>query len=363
MKHSECTGHDTVACADYHHDRQTEPTLTRRQILGGFTALGASAGLPGFAAAQSVPARRIDVHHHPAPPAYAEALTARNSFFPPLRGWTVERSLADMDKGGVATSILSCAPPPAPLGDRDATRKVVRESNEFMARLAADHRGRFGVFLILPLPDVDGTLAEIAYGLDTLKADGVALYTSYGDKYLGDPSFAPLYEELNRRRAVVYTHPSFPACCGGTLVPNVPAPTIELSTDTSRTVASLVFSGTTAKYPNIRFILSHAGGTMPFLIERFDFEAKRKAEFLPNGLRHELRRFYYDTAQAFQSAPMAALRKVVPMSQIVFGSDFPYRAAEEHVTGLRASRMFTDKEMEAVDRGNALRLLPRFRTA
>ena len=173
-----------------------------------------------------------------------------------------------MDKGGTATSLLSITQPAFTLGEIEETRKAVRLTNEAAAKIRADHPGRFGSFAGIPMSDTDGALREMEYALDTLKADGLGLMTSYGDKWLGDPAFDPIWQEANRRKVVVYTHPIEPVCCRG-LVKDINPNMIEFGTDTTRTIASLVLTGTTSKYPDIKFIMSHGGGTMPFLIERF----------------------------------------------------------------------------------------------
>jgi predicted TIM-barrel fold metal-dependent hydrolase len=302
---------------------------------------------------------RIDVHHHLTPPPYVAAITARN--IPgPVRDWTPEKSIADMDKAGVATAITSITTPALRFLDDAGARTVARECNEYSAKLVGDAKGRFGMFAAMPMPSVDATLHEIAYALDTLKADGIGLLTSYGDKWLGDPAFAPVMDELNRRQAVVYTHPTTADCCAN-LIPDVPESIIEWGTDTTRTIASLVFSGTAARCQDMKIIFSHGGGTMPFLTERFvrlPLVNKSLASRVPNGVEHELRRFYYDTAQAAHPMALASLTKLVPASQIVFGTDFPYRTAEEHVKGLTAYG-FSASDLQAIDRGNAVRLLPR----
>ena len=146
-------------------------------------------------------------------------------------------------------------------------RRIARECNEYQARLAQDHRGRFGSFAMLPMQDSDGALRELEYALDVLKADGIGLLTSYGDKWLGHAQFNPVMDELNRRKAVLYTHPTAANCCR-TLQPDVPPTVIEFGTDTSRAITQIVFSGTAARCPDLQFIFSHAGGTLPFLTER-----------------------------------------------------------------------------------------------
>ena len=180
----------------------------------------------------------IDVHHHIAPPAYAQELIARGQNEPPLFRWSVQKSLEDMDKAGVATAITSITTPGVWFGDDGAARRLARKCNDYAATLVRDHPGRFGMFASLPLPDVDGSLEEIAYAFDTLKADGVGLMTSFDDKWLGDPAFEPVMEELNRRKAVVYTHPTVADCCRG-ILPLVQRAVVEFQTDTSRAIGSV----------------------------------------------------------------------------------------------------------------------------
>ena len=275
-----------------------------------------------------------------------------------MKNWTIEKSLADMDKAGIATAMLSVTTPGVNFTKGEAARKLCRESNEYAAKLVADHPGRFGNFAMLPLTDVEGSLREITYALDTLKADGIALMTSYGDKWLGDPLFLPVMEELNRRKALVYTHPTAANCCVN-LVPTQQPVMIEFGTDTTRTIADIVFSGNARKFPDIRWIFSHAGGTMPFLIERFvrhPLLVPKAKETVPDGTLAELKRFFYDTAQTSNRGSMSALAAIIPPSQIVFGTDFPYRTGIDHVKGLREAGVFTDEQMAAIERGNALKL-------
>ena len=241
------------------------------------------------------------------------------------------------------------------------TRSLVRLCNDYAARLVSDHSGKFGLFAALPLPDIDGSLREVEHALDTLKADGIGLYTDYQMKYLGNPAFAPVLDELNRRRCVVYTHPVCPDCCKN-LLPGITEASIESGTDTTRTIASLVFSGAAARYSDIEFIFSHAGGTMPFLIERFDRLALNPATkpHLPHGVRYELAQFHYDTAQVANPSALGCLLQIVSISQVLYGTDFPFRTSIEHVEGLKGCG-FSSPELRAIERDNALKLLPRFK--
>jgi predicted TIM-barrel fold metal-dependent hydrolase len=225
----------------------------------------------------------------------------------------------------------------------------------------ARHPGRFGFFAALPLPDIEGSVREMDFALDVLKADGIAMFTSYGNRWLGDAVFRPVFEELNRRTAVVYTHPLTPDCCSA-ILPELSPGVVEYGTDTARTIASLVFNGVPAQFPDVRMIFSHGGGTMTSLIDRFVYEARRNpraAQNMPNGVLYELRRFFYDTAQVTSVGPMSALLKTVPLSQILFGSDFPFRDTREQIDGLRTSGAISDAELRTILTENAVRLLPR----
>lgn len=335
--------------------------LPRRRFLSGIAALGAGALLPGCqttgADAGGKP-YRIDVHHHFASPGYSAALKSQ------MRGhakWSVQASLEDMDKSGIATSITSLLNPGLPVwaGDVPAARKIAREANEYAARLVRDHPGRFGSFASIPFPDTEGSLREIEYALDTLKADGFHLMTSYGGKYLGDPEFWPILEQLNRRKAVIYTHPTNPACCLKTL-PITSLNTIEGPVDTTRTMASLMFTGAAARFPDIRWIFSHSGGVTPFLLSRFqrhEAEAKTSKEAMPNGLMHELKKFYYDTAQGNHPGALAGLMKIAPVSQVLYGTDFPFIDGATVIAGL-SKHGFSAADLMAINRDNALRLFP-----
>ena len=240
--------------------------LHRRGLLGAAAAFA----LAGGRRARAQPAASIvDVHHHYTSPAVLAMMKERCTNQGFNMAWTLQKSLDAMDAAGVSTAIVSTSDPGVFFGDYDQARALVRDCSEFQARMVANHKGRFGMFTTLPLPDIDATLAEIAYGMDVLHAQGVGMMTSYGGKYLGDPVFNPVMEELNRRKAVVFVHPLQPACCTN-LVPKVPEVVVEYGAETSRTVASLLMNHTTIRFPDIRFIFSHGGGAIPFLTFRFN---------------------------------------------------------------------------------------------
>lgn len=330
--------------------------VNRARFFGGAAALCAT--LPfGPAQAQTGKVFRVDVHHHLLPPFYPDAVKPRKPNGD-IVGWTPEKSFADMEAAGVATAILSMPRTPSVYyGGNEASRALARRVNEYMAEMRRRYPGRFRFWAELPLPDVEGSITEAAYALDSLGADGVAVATSYENKWLGDAAFAPLWAELDRRKAIVFTHPLSNQCCVNQLA-GVADTVVEYGTDTTRTIASIVFSGTAGRYPGMRLVFAHAGGTMPFIIERFRFQARnpRSAALLPHGVDYELRRFYYDTAQASTVEAMGALMKLVPTSQILFGTDFPYRRGAENVAGLAGCGIRAG-DLAAIGRQNALALL------
>jgi 6-methylsalicylate decarboxylase len=335
--------------------------VSRRGFLA--QAVGAGAALatgfePSRTAAQAKPGR-IDVHHHFAPDFHRDAIgTRRGGLGWPK--WSAQMSLDDMDKNGIATAMLSVVQPGTWFGNVEETRALTRKLNDFGASMVRDHPGRYGLFACIAPPDVEGSLKEIEYGFDTLHADGIALLTSYGTTYLGDASFAPVYAELNRRKALVYVHPTSPNCCKN-LVPGIPVGSIEYATDTTRTIAHLVFSGTVAKFPDIRWIFSHSGGTLPFLTGRFIRLAnERKPEHLPNGPMPEFRKFHYELAQGNTPGQIAALLKMVPLQQVLYGTDFPFRPGVEVNAGI-ADYGFSAAELQSIERDAALKLLPRLK--
>jgi predicted TIM-barrel fold metal-dependent hydrolase len=337
--------------------------LSRRELIAGGVALGAAAAI-GFApraSAQPKP-HRIDVHHHLSPPTWLDAVKSLKQDNPPMANWSVQKSLDDMDKGGVATAITSPTTPQVTGLDAAAAARVARESNEYAKKLETDHPGRFGTFAMLPFPHVDECLKEIAYAFDTLKVDGVGCMTSYGDRWLGYTEFEPVWAELNRRKATVYTHPTGANCCVN-LVRNVDEAFIEYGTDTARSIFTLVFSGMSHKYGDINWIWSHGGGALTAFAERFLVQAISRppyaGKFTREQVDSELRRFFYDTAQVANPVTLSALVQLVPISQIVYGTDFPYRTAADDTKGVTA--FFKGDDLAKVDRDNALRLLPRLR--
>jgi predicted TIM-barrel fold metal-dependent hydrolase len=340
--------------------------VNRRQLISGGAAFAFGVAATPLtserAAAEAAAApHRIDVHHHIVPPFHGEALRRHRAGNVPK--WSPAMSLEDMDRAGVAVAITSIVNPGVWFGKVDEeSRKLARACNEYAANLQRDYPTRFRFFAAIPLPDTEGSLREIEYSLDTLKAEGIALWTNYSDKYLGDPAFLPVFEELNRRRAVCYTHPTASNCCS-IQIKGVQSGTVETATQTSYTVASLIFGegGTVHKFPDIKWIWPHSGGTIPFLTSRFEQQTRvRPDPRMPKGPLPILERFYYDVAQGNTPGQLAALLKMAPVSQALFGSDYPFREAKEAVDGLIDYR-FPSADLRAIDTANAQRLFPRIK--
>jgi len=336
----------------------------RRFLTTAIASLGLAAtrhdSLAAFAQA-ATPARphRIDIHHHFAPPAWIAEVKGRPLLQPANSNWTPAQSIEDMDRGGVAAAMVSITNPGLWFGDAAVTRRLARACNEYGAKLVQDHPTRFGLFAAMPLPGVDDTLKEIEYACDTLKADGIALLTSYGDTWLGNPAYKPVMEELNRRKAVVHVHPTAANCCRN-LNYGVAPGTIEYGTDTTRAIIGVTFSGDAARFPDIRFIWSHAGGSMPFLAGRIDGGSRNAADRMPEGFIKAAARFYYDTAGAANRGALVSLLQLVPASQVLFGTDFPPGGRSlEIARALAEVDVFSESALRAVERDNAVTLLPR----
>jgi predicted TIM-barrel fold metal-dependent hydrolase len=306
---------------------------------------------------------RIDTHHHIYPPKYLadahdQIARATHVHFPRIAAWTPAQSLEAMEHDGIATAIASISPS-LWFGDLAATRKIAREWNEYAADLARDHRGRFAVFAALPLPDVEASLREIEHALDHLGAVGFGLVTNYGDKWPGDKTFAPVFDELNRRKAVVYFHPTDSPAFDG-ILPDVPSPMIEFPFDSTRAIVSLLFGGTFTRCADIRWIFSHGGGALPMLAARIAGIAKNRKDLsarVPNGVLPELRKLYYDIAGVIDPIPFNAIRSLVGSSQLLFGTDYPFWSPNVAVKVLDDLGV-AGAERASIERGNALKLIP-----
>jgi predicted TIM-barrel fold metal-dependent hydrolase len=331
---------------------------TRRDLLKTMAVGGAGTLLPWESLIAQAPKHgtgKIDVHQH------------TREMFPGQRGkntWTPEQTLEQMDKYAIAVSVLSAinasrdrmyTPDTSAIG-------AVRESNEYHAKLVHDHPTRFGFFANFPIDHVDASLKEIEYAMDTLKADGLALWTSTADsKYPGMDMYKPIWDEVNRRKLVVYLHPGGAPVCCRSLDPPVSDSMVEYDFDVTRAAASLLVHGTLEKNPDIKFILPHSGGAVPMLIGRMkDRVAASKRPELRPMVYDLFRKQYYEIGHASFPFPFAALSKLVPNSQILFGTDYPAQAIAS-TTDEIPSLGLTKAQLDAIYRGNAERLFPRLK--
>lgn len=316
----------------------------------------------------SIKQGRIDVHHHVIPPAFVEAMQAKSIdkvAGAPLPKWNAEKSIAVMDANGIQTAITSLSAPGVHLGDGVMqASELARRCNEFSADMAVRYPGRFGFFAVLPMPFTEAACAEAIYALDVLKADGLVLLGSTDDYFLGDARFDELMSELDRRRATVFVHPNLHATSENIGL-NMPGFLIEFLCDTTRAAVNLILCGTLETYPNIRWILAHAGGFLPFVAGRVASSAIPKAQSdAPERILHFIKRFYFDTALSPSRYSMAALKELVEPSHILFGSDFPFAPAP--ITALQCrtlaeSDLFAEQVQYGISRGHALNLFPQYR--
>ena len=313
---------------------------------------------------------RIDVHHHIVPPKYVEAVGAARVFRqsgranPPSAGWTLQKSLEQMDANGIATALTSLSAPGTWFGDVGEGRRLSRECNEYAAQLARDYPGRFGTLVSLPLPDVEGSLREIEYAFDVLKADGAVLMTSYDNRWLGEKAYAPVFEELDRRRAVVLFHPTVAPCCE-CLMTDIPDALVEFMFETVRTVVSMLYSGSFTRYSKMRFIVPHCGSAVPLLKARISGLSnwnRQIAERLPNGPLHELKQLYYDTALSARPECFGPLLELVTAKNIVLGTDYPWggMTVADTIAGV-VRQGFSVEELRSIERDNALALFPKLK--
>src|ERR1700761_265190 len=307
----------------------------------------------------------VDLHQHVIPDFYWEASNedgnAAGGINPPR--WSLDGALAYLDEAASDLAVVSISTPGVHFGDDAAARALAGRVNEYMAGLKRDRPDRFGGFASLPLPDVDGSLEQLAYAFDVLKLDGVCLMSNAGGSYLGDTRLDAVFAELQRRGAVVFVHPTAsPDPIAHTL--GLPDALLDYPVDTSRAIAKLHYSNTFARTPDVKYLFSHAGGTVPFLASRFAIvdamnvipgaeERGPFADVLP--------RLYWDTASAFSDPVLHMLRSVAGLRNVVFGTDYPYPHDTISIGGLRHVQNtdeLDDGEREAVLGGSAARLIP-----
>jgi predicted TIM-barrel fold metal-dependent hydrolase len=310
--------------------------------------------------------RRIDVHFHHIPPFYREAVYAagRAPAIGKYPDWAPEIALAVMDTHGIEVALTSLAQPGVGFGTQASAEELARRCNDYAAELTARWPSRFGAFATVPVWSMDGACKEVAYAFDTLGFDGISLFASYGEKFLGDREFDPLFEMLDARGAVVFVHPGLHPSSRGLALP-WPAFMMEYLFDTTRAVVNLIFSGAIARFPRIRFILPHAGGLVPYFAWRLSVSPMIDAR-LPQLARDEifagLAHFWYDNALSPGEQTFGSLDHVVRPERVVFGSDFPFANARVIAEAVRTheSGFLPEGRRAAIDRGNALALFPKY---
>ncbi|MER5507517.1 amidohydrolase family protein [Streptomyces sp. NPDC002766] len=304
---------------------------------------------------------RIDVHQHLIPPAYREVMDRHGATAAgwPTPAWGAAGALEMMDRRSIATGVLSISSPGTHFGDDAEARAVARMVNEYAAELAKDRPDRFGFFASLPLPDVDGALAEAVHALDDLHADGVVLLSNVRGRYLGDKEYEPLWAELDAREAVVFIHPDAPPL---PMLEGMPGPLLDFPFDTTRTAVHMTLNGVMSRYTRMKVILSHAGGFLPYAAWRFTGGAQFNPGTTALGILADLQRFYFDTALSSTPAALPSLLAFAAPGHILYGSDFPFAPQE---SGLPLDSMldgyegFQPGRLDAINRGSAEVLFPR----
>ncbi|WP_242893447.1 amidohydrolase family protein [Actinomadura litoris] len=354
------------------HAEESDRTSTgpsRRGVIRTAALASATAAVTGLGPARAALAGngprggRIDTHHHALPPAMRRwavdhgLLPAEGG--PRWGNWDLSKTLDTMDAVGMQAGVASAPAPPTAFRDRELAVSGTRVFNESLADLVRDHPTRFGFFAYLPLLHVDVALKEAAYALDELGADGVLMMDNADGRYLGDPAFEPLFAELDRRGAVVFTHPV--GLADARPVPGIEEWVADFMLDTTRTALSLIAAGTLDRYKRLSVILSHAGGFLPYIGGRVEHAGRQGEGPSPEAFRRAVRRFYYDTAMPASPYSTPTLLAAAGHRQLLFGTDWPQVLAPE--VALATEMLDRDPALNgrahaAVNRGNALRLLP-----
>jgi len=310
----------------------------------------------------------VDIHHHILPEFFWRETNKEHG---PVGGiapppWSQDSTLSFMDDAGIDVAVTSISTPGVHVGNDRHARSLARRCNELSAELIQARPDRFGGFACLPLPDIDGSFDELAYALDVLKLDGIVLFSNARGVYLGDEKLDPLFAELERRKAVVFVHPTASPDPSAHAL-GLPDSLIDFVADTSRAIAHLHYSNTFARTPNVKYIFSHAGGSIPYLAARFAIIDEMGVIHggAERGTSAEtFRRLYWDTALAWHDPVLQLLKSVVGTSQVLYGSDYPYLrrdlaiGSREH---LARTTILNDADRTAVLSENALTLLPRIK--
>ena len=319
-------------------------------------------------------AGKIDVHHHTLPEFYRTALSAAGDVSgAPVQPWSLDASSSLMSTLSISTSVLSLSAPGAEIagtpakGNAASGRALARKWNDYAASICANAPDKFGFFGALPsLTDGEGAIEALKYALDELKADGITLFTSYDGKYLGHKDFEPIWAELDKRNAVIFIHPCHtPSAVWASS--QLPQPIIDYPHETTRTACDLIISGRKRQFPACDIILSHAGGTLPFLAWRLEalcssLFGELLTEDSPRGeqIAEDAKSFYFDVALSGSKNVLDSLLEWAPGERVLYGSDFPYATVEAEWSDQALESYGMDEGLRRkIYRENALRLFPR----
>lgn len=306
---------------------------------------------------------RIDVHHHVIPDVYQEAIEqvgVQIKGVDPIY-WSEESDIEVMDRNGIQTAILSVTAPGGALVDGQAAEDLVRRTNDEIAEIKSHQPGRYGAFAVIPATTPEASITEIDRAIDDLGFDGVGLFSNFRGVYLGDEELEPVLAHIAQRDLVAFVHPAVPVSNQRDF--GLPPSLYEFTFDTTRAVANMLYAGTLDRLPNIKLILSHAGGTVPFLAKRMTYGstiASRLKDSEPKDILASLRRLYYDTAMSANPYTLSALQALIPDDHILFGSDFPYMPESTTKESIEGMAFFSDDTRLKVERSNAERLFPQF---
>ena len=318
----------------------------------------------------------IDVHTHIISKTYIDAIKkagiSNKEIGFPMDPWDAKQRLAEMDQYGVQAQILSVSSPGLRFWKGKEAADLARLLNHELVDLMKEYPSRFGAFATVPLPDVDASLAEIAWCLDEVHMDGVCLMSNYDGKYLGDPAFARVMDDLNRRKAVVFVHPTESVCIDQ-LNFGYPAPLIEYPFESTRMVVSLLDTDTIARCPDIRFIVSHGGGTLPIVTNRMAEIAPMKnhldkaaGKALGERFKKQIATLYYDMAISCFPPNLAAIQITHDPARLMMGFDQPFIPAEAIGAAkdtIAAFKSFDELQQIRIDEGTAHELFPRLAKA
>jgi predicted TIM-barrel fold metal-dependent hydrolase len=317
--------------------------------------------------------RFIDVHHHCVLPEYEHAIRRSGAADPsrPLRKNSDPDALIEtMVQFGIDGALVNPLSVAGVHHSNDENARYLCETTgEALAKFVSGHPKKLGFFAPVPFPDIDGALKQTAYALDVLKADGIILLTNQNGIYIGDPMADAFYAELDRRKANVFVHPARPSFVDE-LTLKLWGSVVEYPFETTRIAANLIYNEQMRKYPNIRWILAHAGGCLPYISLRLKLMSEQDPngppdfkDRVPEGTEPYVGKFYFDTAISGSRAAMASLRQVTDASHIMFGSDWPYihrEYVDEQITNMRSMSELADIFAQ-VERENAQKLFPRFK--